>query len=98
MHEKVSAATADLLSWDSLLPVYMRTFRASFTQSEIDGVIKFYKTPAGRAYVNKMPVVMQNVMQEMQGFIKPLQEKMAVIQKETAQELKALNDKDKKPN
>jgi uncharacterized protein len=98
MHEKVSAATADLLSWDSLLPVYMRTFRASFTQSEIDGVIKFYKSPAGRAFVNKMPVVMQNVMQEMQGFIKPLQEKMAVIQKETAQELKALNDKDKKPN
>jgi uncharacterized protein len=98
MHEKMSAVTAELLSWDSLLPVYMRTFRASFTQSEIDGVIKFYKSPAGRAYVNKMPVVMQNVMQEMQGLIKPMQEKMAVIQKETVQELKALNDKDKKTN
>jgi hypothetical protein len=95
---KVSAATADLLNWDTLLPVYLRTYRASFTQSEIDGVIKFYKSPAGQAYLKKMPLVMQNVMQEMQGFIKPMQEKMAAIQKETMQELKALNDKDKKSN
>jgi uncharacterized protein len=98
MREKMSAATADMLNWDTLLPVYMRTFRASFTQSEIDGVIKFYKSPAGRAYVKKMPVVMQNVMQEMQGLIKPMQEKMAVIQREAIQELKALSDKGKKPD
>jgi uncharacterized protein len=98
MRQKISAATTDLLNWDNLLPVYLRTYRDSFTQSEIDGVIKFYKSPAGRAYLAKLPLVMQNVMQEMQGLIKPMQEKMVAIQKETAQELKALNDKDKKPN
>jgi uncharacterized protein len=98
MRERMSAVTDELLNWDSLLPVYLRTYRSSFTQSEIDGVNKFYKSPAGRAYVNKMPLVMQNVMQELQGMIKPMQEKMAAIQKDTMQQLRELNDKEKKPD
>ena len=82
------------MNWDELLPIYLRTYRAAFTQDEIDGVIKFYKSPAGRAYVKKLPVVMQNLMGEMQGFIKTVQDKMMVIQKESAQELKDLKDKE----
>lgn len=96
MTAKMSAAAADVLNWDTLQPLYMRTYRESFTQDEIDGVIKFYKSPAGRAYVKKLPVVMQNVMQDMQGLMKPLQEKMMAIQRETMQELKDLQNKDAK--
>jgi hypothetical protein len=59
-------------------------------------VIKFYKSAAGQAYVKKLPLVMQNVMQEMQGFMKPLQEKMISIQRESMQELKDLQNKDAK--
>ena len=94
MRTKMSAVVTDMLNWDQLLPMYLRTFRASFTQDEIDGVIKFYKSPAGRAYVNKMPLVMQNVMKELPDFMKPLQEKMAAIQKESIQELKDLKEKE----
>jgi hypothetical protein len=46
--------------------------------------------------VKKLPLVMQNVMGEMQGIIQPLQEKMLAIQKEAMQELKDLHDKDPK--
>jgi uncharacterized protein len=94
MSAKISAVLADMLNWDDMLPMYLRTYRAAFTQDEIDGVIKFYKSPAGKAYVKKMPVVMQNVMQEMPEFIKPVQEKMAAIQKESIQEFKDLKDKE----
>ena len=94
MRAKMAAVGTDMLNWDELLPIYLRTYRAAFTQDEIDGVIKFYKSPAGRAYVNKLPLVMQNLMGEMQGVIKTLQEKMMVIQKDTAQELKALKEKE----
>jgi hypothetical protein len=96
MTAKMTAAVADMLNWDTLLPFYMRMYRDSFTQDEIDGVIKFYKSAAGRAYVKKLPVVMQNVMQGMQGFLQPLQEKIMGIQRETMQELKELQDKDAK--
>jgi hypothetical protein len=96
MSAKMSAAASDFLNWDALLPIYLRTYRDSFTQDEIDGVNKFYKSAAGQAYVKKLPLVMQNVMGEMQGIIKPLQEKMLAIQKEAMQELKDLHDKDTK--
>ena len=94
MSAKISAVLADMLNWDDMLPMYLRTYRAAFTQDEIDGVIKFYKSPAGKAYVMKMPAVMQNVMKEMPEFIKPVQEKMAAIQKESIQELKDLKEKE----
>jgi hypothetical protein len=96
MMAKISAVATDMLNWDNLLPIYMRTYRDSFTQDEIDGVIKFYKSAAGQAYVKKLPLVMQNVMREMQGFIKPVQEKMLAIQKESMQELKDSQDKGEK--
>jgi hypothetical protein len=96
MSAKMSAAASDMLNWDALLPIYLRTYRDSFTQDEIDGVNKFYKSAAGKAYVNKLPLVMQNVMGEMQGIIQPLQEKMLAIQKEAMQELRDLHDKDEK--
>jgi uncharacterized protein len=94
MAAKMSAVVSDMLNWDDLLPIYLRTYRDSFTQDEIDGAIKFYKTAAGQAYVKKLPLAMQNVMREMQDFIKPAQEKMMAIQKESLQELKDLQDKD----
>jgi hypothetical protein len=96
MTAKMSAVASEMLNWDTLQPIYMRTYRDSFTQDEIDGVIKFYKSPAGQAYVKKLPLVMQNVMHEMQGMMKPLQDKMLAIQKESMQELQALRDKDPK--
>jgi hypothetical protein len=93
---KMSAVFDEMLSWDALLPIYLRTYRDSFTQDEIDGAIKFYKSAAGQAYVKKLPLVMQNVMREMQDFTKPAQEKMIAIQRESMQELKDLQDKDGK--
>jgi uncharacterized protein len=96
MTAKMSAVASEMLNWDTLQPIYMRTYRDSFTQDEIDGVIKFYKSPAGQAYVKKLPLVMQNVMHEMQSMMKPLQDKMLAIQKESMQELQALRDKDPK--
>jgi uncharacterized protein len=96
MTAKISAVAADMLNWDALLPIYMRTYRDSFTQDEIDGVNKFYKSAAGKAYVKKLPLVVQNVMREMQGFMRPAQEKMMAIQRQSMQELKDLQDKDGK--
>jgi hypothetical protein len=94
MAAKMAAVVDDMLNWDDLLPIYMRTYRDSFTQDEIDGAIRFYKSAAGQAYVKKLPLVLQNVMREMQGFMKPAQEKMLAIQKESMQALKDLHDRD----
>jgi hypothetical protein len=92
MAQQMSDLVAETLSWDALKPMYMRVYHDSFTQSEIDGIIRFYKTPAGKAMVNKVPVVMQNVMHEMQAMIKPMQQKMIEIQRQAAQQIEATAD------
>ena len=93
MQAKMEAALNEMLNWDTLQAVYLRTYRASFTQDELDGMMAFYRTPAGIAMTKKMPLVMQNVMGEMQSVMKPMQVKMREIQRETMQELQALPDK-----
>jgi hypothetical protein len=93
MQAKMEAALNEMLNWDSLQAMYLRTYRASFTQDELDGMMAFYRTPAGIAMIKKMPLVMQNVMGEMQSVMKPMQVKMREIQRETMQDLQALPDK-----
>jgi hypothetical protein len=93
MQAKMEAALDEMLNWDALQAMYLRTYRASFTQDELDGMMAFYRTPAGIAMIKKMPLVMQNVMGEMQSVMKPMQVKMREIQRETMQELQALPDK-----
>jgi uncharacterized protein len=90
MRDKMTAAVNESLNWDTMLPMYVRIYQASLTQRELDGIIDFYQSPAGQAYTKKMPLIMQNVMSEMQGMMKPLQQKLVEIQKEATQELKDL--------
>lgn len=54
------------LSWSKMEPIQIAIYRESFEQSEIDGLISFYKSPAGQAFVNKMPLVTQKAMIAMQ--------------------------------
>ena len=88
MQAKMAAVIDEILDWNALQSMYIRVYRASFTQDELDGIVAFYKTPAGRAMINKMPVVMQNVMGEMKNMIGPMQQKLQQIQNETLQEMK----------
>lgn len=50
------------LSWEKLKPLYVQLYRDTFEQDEVDGLIEFYKSPAGHALVAKMPVLMQKMM------------------------------------
>ena len=73
------------LAWDKMRLVYVQIYQETFTQEEIDGLIAFYKSPAGVAFVEKMPVVMQKSMSIMQSRIAPMMEKMkATMQQATA--------------
>jgi hypothetical protein len=78
--------------WDAMLPMYLRLYRETFTEDELKGMLKFYKTPAGQAMTKKMPLLMHNVLDDMQQMMKPAIAKLARIQQEAMQELKELPD------
>jgi hypothetical protein len=82
---KMGAAVREQMTWEALEPMYLRIYRDSFTQEEVDGMIAFYESPAGRAVVRKLPLVMQNTMAEMQKLMRPVMEKlMKAAEDETA--------------
>ncbi|ENX41074.1 DUF2059 domain-containing protein [Acinetobacter sp. NIPH 2100] len=51
------------LTWAKLEPEMIKIYAEEFNQEEIDGMIKFYKTPVGQSTIDKMPIVMQKSMQ-----------------------------------
>jgi uncharacterized protein len=86
---EMMAAAKEVLDWNKLEPVYVRVYQKSFTQQEVDGLIAFYKTPAGQALVNKMPVVMQNTVNETQQLMQPLVQRLRKMQQEVIAEVQA---------
>jgi hypothetical protein len=86
---EIRAAVKEALDWNKMEPVYMRVYQKSFTQQEVDGLIAFYKTPAGQALVNKMPVVMQNAVNETQQLMQPMIDRLRKMQQEVSAEVQA---------
>ena len=76
------------LSWESIRPIYIELYKDNFTQEEIDGLIAFYRSPVGVAFINKMPVVMQKSTVTMQSRLRPMMGKMQAAMKEALEEAK----------
>jgi len=79
----------ETLDWNKLGPMYVRVYQKSFTQPEIDNLIAMYQTPGGQTLLNKMPIVMQNTMTEMQQFMQPMIQKIQRMQQEVVAEIQA---------
>jgi hypothetical protein len=60
--QKMMALIADRLSWEKVKPSYIRIYADTFTEGDIDGILAFYKSPAGQAMLDKMPQLMQASM------------------------------------
>jgi hypothetical protein len=86
---EVTGMMKELLDWTKLEPMYVRVYQKTFNQQEVDGMIAFYKTPAGQAVIGKMPAVMQNTIEEMQRSMGPVMQKVRKLQQDVAAEMKA---------
>jgi hypothetical protein len=75
------AILTSALSWEKFKPIYVKLYADTYTEPEMDGVIAFYKSPAGEAMLAKTPAIttkaielahqqMATVMPEIQKLIK----------------------------
>ena len=78
------------LSWDKLEPQVIQVYRDTLSQDEVDGIIVFYKTPAGQAVIKKMPLIMQATMTMMQKNIPSM---MAEVQEAAKESFKDFDHK-----
>lgn len=50
------------LSWDNVKEDFITLYAETFTEEELQGLVAFYKSPAGRAFTKKQPELMQRTM------------------------------------
>jgi len=61
--KKIMDLVFDELSWKQMKDQYIEVYVSVFTQEELGGLITFYRSPVGQAYINKMPALMKRSME-----------------------------------
>ncbi len=60
---KMADLFAQRLSWARIRPQMVRIYKELFSETELEGIVSFYESPAGKAMLNKMPELMKRSMQ-----------------------------------
>ena len=74
------------LNWAKLKPLYIQIYAENFEQDEVDGLIAFYRSKAGQAFVTKMPLVMQKSMDIAQSQLQVLMPKIRQLVEQAKKE------------
>lgn len=72
--EKKLSQTIDAqMNWKVVGPGFVDIYAKNFTEAELDGIIAFYKSPAGIAFLDKTPTLNTQTMQLLQSTMGTLQ-------------------------
>lgn len=82
LRQRIMAEIRQEMSWDKLKGISVQVYTESFSEEEIQGLIAFYEGPAGQAFLDKMPLVMQKSMALTQQRMGPMMERMMQIARE----------------
>jgi uncharacterized protein len=85
---KFVAMMREELNWQKMKPLYVKLYRDTFEQDEIDGLITFYASPSGQALLNKMPVVIEKSMALSQSLMQSVLPKLMAAMKDAMTEAK----------
>ncbi len=83
---KVMALVKDRMSWEKMRPVYVKMYSETFSGEEIDGMLAFYQSPAGRAVLEKMPQLVSKIMALAQSQMAGLMPEIERLVKEPAKQ------------
>jgi hypothetical protein len=97
MRQQLTAVVKEALTWNDLEPLFIEVYKRSLTQSEVDGMIRFYESEAGKAVVRKMPLIVQNTTQLMQERMKAILPKMMQIERDAIAKAKAASQSGASP-
>ena len=63
----------DEMSFSKMKDLYFESYTSIFTTDELHALVAFYETPAGRAYVEKLPALTKRMMGLAQDRMQKLQ-------------------------
>src|ERR1035441_6658428 len=73
IQQKTMTLVADRMSYEKFKPAFIQIYAEVFDAQQIDSIVSFYKSPAGKAMLEKSPLLMQRVMPMMQKAIGDMQ-------------------------
>lgn len=76
---RLTGMMKDELSYAKMKDIYLQVYRETFTQDEVNSIIAFYSSPAGKAMVEKIPLAMQKAGTLMQARIGPMTQKLQAM-------------------
>ena len=84
------------LSWKTLKPEFKKLYAETYTAEELDGLIKFYKSPIGKKFIQKQPEMQRKSMIMMQKLMMQIMPKIQALTKQMQQEIIAAKKADMK--
>ncbi len=87
--KQVQGVAEEEVGWTKLRPIIIQVYAESFTDADLDGIIAFYKSPAGQAMIAKTPELSGKTMTLVQDRIKEMQPKLAQMTEDYQAKMKA---------
>ncbi|HEY1371529.1 MAG TPA: DUF2059 domain-containing protein [Candidatus Binatia bacterium] len=88
MMSEMVAIMKEEINPETLEPVYIEIYQKTLSQQEVDGMIAFYKTDAGKALVTKMPIIMRQASEIMMQRVQKVFPKLQQAQEQMMRRLK----------
>lgn len=85
IQKRTAAMVRKMLSWEAMKPRFIDLYASTYTEPELDGILSFYNSAAGKAMLKKMPQLMQRSMLISQEAMATLMPEMAKIIEEMKQ-------------
>jgi len=76
---KVNDLVADMMSWNTLEPDYVKLYADTYTEADLDGIIAFYRSPVGEKMLEKTPDLLKassTIAMNHMGLVEPKLQQM----------------------
>ena len=80
------------VSWSKMKPIHIRIYQEHFSQEEVEAITAFYKSSAGAALVQRLPVVTSQIMQSVAPSMQSVNERFLAHMKQLASDVQAAKD------
>jgi uncharacterized protein len=88
MLQKMITLMRKELGWSAIKEDYIKLYADSLTQVEINDLLKFYQSPTGKSYLEKLPILTQQVTEIAKRKTEPLYPQIQTIIQDSVEELK----------
>ncbi|MBS1799265.1 MAG: DUF2059 domain-containing protein [Acidobacteria bacterium] len=83
--QKLKQTTEEQIGWKILEPAYIDLYAKTYTETELDAILTFYKSPAGQSMLNKSPELSTQSVQMVQAKMSVLQPQLQKLAEDFVQ-------------